>query len=452
MSLHVAFQGAAVGVAKHGGKLHRPCVKAAAGHADFRAHVQDALAPHPAYAQNRDSHIARAEFRRGIVGSAQMEGIGSECAVRPGNFGRGVPLDDLSAVLVLLPVLDGGMVHRHIDAADAHALSMGFQCVGFLRVNGHVPGDGDVILPIQRYAHIAVIFHAGKGGGDVQRRHAHAEDIGPVLAFVFCADGHIPGAVDGTVRDINIRRAPVDDTGIAYAHAGKRAYGDCSHFHTGTIFCLSLQGIDIDILGRDSGFVHGHVRVVVRMDNGVRNIDGRSSGRSDAHIFRVNVAGLLRRYIYIIPGLQNSAADFRMDAHLPGIRRTLVVCGRSKADGRILCRFEVVLFRALQTVELCVAVAKEAVRFVYAAYMYFIPLVVLRVIPVQMLFDLILGVRADARGIVVFIFGIGKLGIRDALVDGGNGYVHAYADAAGSHARHLAVKVARFFRFHVDII
>ena len=436
MPLHVAFQSTPVCIAQRGGKLHRPGIKAAAGHADIRAHVHDALAPHPAYAQDRDSGTARAELRRGIVGRAQMEGIGSECAVRSCNFGSDVPRDSIS---VFSTILDGGMVHRHIDATDAYALGMGFQRIGFLRVNSNVLSGGDVVRPAQCDAHIAVIFHAGKGGSDVQRRHTHAEDLGLVLAFVlrfYCDILYIDilCALDIAVRYINIRRAPVDDTGIADAHAGKCAYSDRGHLYLGAFVRLRLQSIDVDILARDSGFVHGHVRVVVRVDNGVRNVNGSGTGRSDTYIFCENVAGILCSYFDIVSCGEDNVADFGMDAHLPCIGRSRIVCRRSKTYAHVFGRFDI---RRAKAVNLCAFDAQCALRGVHA---------------IQMLFDLILSVRIDSRGVVVFIFGVRKLGIRDAFVDGSDGYVHAYADTAGGSPCHLAVKAALFFRFYVDIM
>ena len=163
---HVAFQGAAIGITKHGSEFHSLCVEIAASYADLRAHVHDALAPHPADTENRDGHVARAELRRGIVGRAQMELIGRECAVRSRDFGRSFPFDDIP-VFVFFPVLDSGMVHRHVDAADTYALGMSFQRIGFLRVNGNIIGSRNGILPVQCDTHIAVVFHAGKGGRNV---------------------------------------------------------------------------------------------------------------------------------------------------------------------------------------------------------------------------------------------------------------------------------------------
>ena len=135
--LHVAFDGAAVSIAEHGGELHRFRVESTARHVDIRTHGHDALAPHRADAKNRYGHVACAELRRGIVGSAQMERIGSESAIRPRDFGRSDPLDNIPFI-VFFPVLDGGMVNRHIDAAYAYALGMGFQRIGFLRINGYI--------------------------------------------------------------------------------------------------------------------------------------------------------------------------------------------------------------------------------------------------------------------------------------------------------------------------
>ena len=127
LPFHIALQGAAVGVPQQGDEFHRFRVEGAACDTHFRAQVHDSLAPHPAHAENRDGGVARAELARGVVDRAQMERLGGECAecvVVARDFGCGSPL-----------VLDGGVVHRHIRAAHAYALSMGFQRVGFLRVD-----------------------------------------------------------------------------------------------------------------------------------------------------------------------------------------------------------------------------------------------------------------------------------------------------------------------------
>ena len=278
-----------------------------------------------------------------------------------------------------------------------------------------------------------------------------------MFALVRCVDGDISRACDFTARDIDIRAAPVHDARIANAHAAQCAHGHRRHPDIGALLAvlrlrLCLQSVDVDILTRNGGIVHRHVRIVVSMDDGVRNIDGGGAGRSDANIFHKNVAAVLRRHVDVVPGLQDSAAHFRMDAHLPGIGRRRIVSRRGKAYTRICRCVEIFLVRSIQAIELCAVSAKSALRFVYTAYMYDLTTVVLRVIPVQLLVDLALGSRADARRIVVFILGAGKLGIRDALVNGDNGHVDAHADAACAHARHLAVKAARLFRLYVNII
>ena len=360
MPLHVAFQGAPVGIAQRRGEFHDPGIKSAAGHADIRAHVHDALAPHPAYAQDRDSGTARAELRRGIVGRAQMEGIGSECAVRPRDFGRDVPRYYLS-ILVLLPVLNGGMVHRHIDAAYAYALCMGFQRIGFLCVNSDgfssrdVSGDNIiriVLRVVQRNSHIAVIFHTGESGGDIHRGDAHIEDIGFVLALIQCVDGDIPfRAFDGAARDIDVRGALVDDAGIADAHADANSSGARFHFDLGAISLLRLPGFDGDILARDIGSVHGHVGVIVRMDDVICDSGGDTAAHRDLQIFLKNVVGVRRLHIDISRSRQSFPADLGMDALLPGIGRTLFICGRGKAYAHFLGLFEVALGLGVQTEE-----------------------------------------------------------------------------------------------------
>ena len=371
-----------------------------------------------------------------------MEGIGRECAVRSRDVGRCVPLEYFS-VFVLLPVLDGGVVHRHVDAADADALGMGFESVGSLRVDGDVLPGGNVVRSGQRDAHIAVIFHAGKGGGDVQRGDAHAENLGFVLALVRRVDGDVLRTLDGAVRDIDVRCAPVHDARVADAHAAKGAHGDSRHPDVGALLavlrrCLRLQSVDVDVLARDRGVVaHGHVGVVVRMDDGVRDVHRRGAGRRDAYIFRGNVTNIRRLHIDVVPRRQSGSVDFGMDAHFPGIGRIRFVCRRGKAYGRIPCFFKVALVRAVQAIELCAAVAKDALRPVHAG---------------KMLLDLGIGGVAYARRIVVLVFGARKLGVGDSLVDGGDGHIDADADAACSGARHQAVKAARFFRRHVDIV
>ena len=450
-------------------------VECAACHVDIRAHGHDALAPHPAYAENRDGSVARAEFCRGIVGCAQMEGIGTECAVRSRNFGRNEPCIPRRVTRLLNPsaVFDGGMVHRHIDAADAYALGMGFQRIGFLRVNGDVFSSGDVgsfdvictvLRIIQRDTHIAIVFHAGKSSGDIQRGDAHAEDIGSVFALVRCVDGDIFRTygignfaapfrqADSTARDIDIRTAPVDDAGVADAHTAKRAYSDRSHAHLGAVTLLRLQGVDVDVLARDSRIGKGYVRVVVGMDDGIRNVHGCSAGRSDTYIFRGYVAGVLGGYIDIVTRCQGRAVSYGgMDALLPGIGGRRIVCRRVKVNTHIFECFEVFHIIIVHAVELCAVSAKSTLHFIDAAYMYVLPLVVLRVKPVQVLSNLILGGGTNFD-FPIFILGVRKLGFRDALVDGGDRHVDVHADAAGSHARHLAVKAALFFRFHVNII
>ena len=344
MSFHVAFQctSLSIGITKQGDELHRFRVECSACHVDIRAHGHDTFTPHPAYAQNRDSDITRAELRRGIVGCAQMEGIGTEFAVCPRNFGRGVPFDDIP-VFVFFPVLNGGMVHRHIDAADAYALGMGFQRVGFLCVNGDVfsrrdvSGDNIILTVrriVQRNAYIAVVFHTGKGGSNVQCGDSHTEDIGSVFALVRCVDGDIFRTygigniaapfrhANSTARDIDIRTAPVDNAGVADTHTAKRAYSDRSHAHLGAVTLLRLQGVDVDVLARNGSAVQGHVRIVVGMDDGVRNVHGCSASCRDTHIFLINVAGVLSRHINISLSCQGSvAANLGMDAQLLGIRR-----------------------------------------------------------------------------------------------------------------------------------
>ena len=66
--------------------------------------------------------------------------------------------------------------------------------------------------------------------------------------------------------------------------------------------------------------------------------------------------------------------------------------------------------------------------------------------------DFILGARIGAHRGPFFISGTRKLGISDALVDGGNRHIDPYADAPNSNPRYAAVEFALRFRFHVNII
>ena len=233
-----------------------------------------------------------------------MEGIGSERAVRSRDFCRSSPL-----------VLNGGMVHRHIYAANAYALGMGFQHIGFFRVNDDAIGSRDGIGSTQCYPDIAVTFHTGKGSCDIQGRDSHIGYLCAALAIVLRQNCNILRngsarialfmiqAGDGTARDIDIRTAFVDDARIAYAHAETRAYGDRCHSDVGTFafFLLSLQGFDGDILASDRSLIKGHIRIVVHMDNGIRDAHG-SAAHSDSHIFLRNVAGLFCQHIDIVRG------------------------------------------------------------------------------------------------------------------------------------------------------
>ena len=222
-----------------------------------------------------------------------MERLGGECAkcvVNARNFGRSSPL-----------VIDGGMVHCHISAADAHALGMGFQCVIFLRIDGDTFGSGDFTFSGQCDAHIPGIFHVGKGERSLGQRNPSISNFCTALALVVCVDGNIPLAFNVTVRDIDIRCALVHDASVANANANASHF-DCVHIDFGTVASLCLNGFDIDIIARNGSIIQCHIRVMVHMDDGIRNTGGHSATHSNFCIFGGNVTGLLCRHNDILTG------------------------------------------------------------------------------------------------------------------------------------------------------
>ena len=254
-----------------------------------------------------------------------------------------------------------------------------------------------------------------------------------MLALVQCVDGYpfvisaVACGFDGAARNIDIRAALVDDAGIADAHAAKSAYGDSRHAHLGAVALLRLQGVDINIFASYRSTVKGHIRVVVSMDDGVRNIHGCAEARSDAHLFLMNVTGVSRFHIHITGSCQFSpTTDRGVDALLPGIRRFIRIGRRRKAYAHILCIVEVstlgIQILGTHPNEFCALNAKGTfgLRAVHVG---------------KLLLNFSLGSVAHARAIPVFIFGIAELGIGDALVDGGNAHIDAYAEAACGSAR-----------------
>ena len=198
---------------------------------------------------------------------------------------------------------------------------------------------------------------------------------------------------------------------------------------------MCLQGVDVDIFARDSSILKGNVRVVVGMDDGVRNIHGSAEARSDAHLFLMNVAGISRFHIHISGSRQGSpAADRGVDALLPGIRRVLCINRRRKAY-LYIPGIRQILIRGTQPKDLCILpivvldangafglrtvhVAKLLINFIFSELIGALPVFI-----------------GSAHESPIFIFGIAELGIGDALVDGGNAHIDAYAEAACGSAR-----------------
>ena len=335
------------------------------------------------------------------------------------------------------------MVHRHSHAAYAYALGMGFQRVGLLRVDDGVLRGGDVVRAAQRDAHVRIVLHAGKGGGDVQRRDTHVGNLRLALAVVLRVDGKafVRNAAargrDAAVRDIDVRGAVVDDARVADAHAEPCADADRRHGDLGTVVLLSLQRFDVDVPARDGGAVQRHVRVVVRMDDGVGNAYGSAAHR-DRHILLFDVVLLLGFHVDVSVRRQDGLLDRGMDALLVGLFR-----GHVKADGHVPRRAEVAV-RAAQSGEFRAADAERALRAVHAA--------IVAAVPVQMQVDFIFGGRIDVHGVPFFIAGARKLGFRDALAHRGDRHVDAHAEAAHGDARHAAVKAALFRRLYVDVV
>ena len=354
-----------------------------------------------------------------------MERLGSECAecvVVAHDFGCGSPL-----------VLDGGVVHRHIRAAHAYALGMGFQRVGFLRVDGDVLGGGDFVFPGQRDPHIAGIFHVGKSESGLDQGNPRISNFSAAFALVVCVDSETPLAFNGAVRDIDVRRALVHYARVAYAHADA-SHADRVHIDLGAV--ARLRSFDVDVLARDGSLVQCHVRVMVHMDDGVRDTRGHGAAHRDFRIFCGNVAGLFRRQIDTLPARYRCyrcvTADLGMDALLLGSG-----IGHREVGFLILCRFEVLLVRGGQAVECRTAGAERALRFVHA---------------VQMNFYLVFCDLVGAHALAVLVGGIAELGIGDALVYRGDCHIDARAHAAHGNTRHAALDVARFFRCHSGIV
>ena len=259
-----------------------------------------------------------------------MERLGSECAecvVVAHDFGCGSPL-----------VLDGGVVHRHIRAAHAYALGMGFQRVGFLRVDGDVLGGGDFVFPGQRDPHIAGIFHVGKSESGLDQGNPRISNFSAAFALVVCVDSETPLAFNGAVRDIDVRRALVHYARVAYAHADA-SHADRVHIDLGAVASLCLQGFDIDIFACDGSIVYCYFRVMVHMDNGVCNTGGHSTTYSNISIFGGNITGLLCRHNDIITGCYGCVStELGMDALLISSRIRY-----REVYFLIFCRFEVLL-------------------------------------------------------------------------------------------------------------
>ena len=444
MPLHIAFQRAAIGTSQPGSKLHVLRVEGTARNTHFRAQVHNPLAPHPADTEQGNRGIACAEVRRGVISCPQMEGIGAIGAARACDFGCSQSLDII--ILVLAAVLDGGMVHRHVDTAYAHALSMGVQHIGSLGINGDVPiGGRNIVGTGKRYAHIILIFHAGKGGGNGDSTHAHIEYVGFVLALVQGIDGDIFRALDGAACDINIRGSLVDDACIAYTYANAQSASTGLYFNFRAIACLSLMGFEGDILARDIGIIKGYIRIVVRMDDSIRDTGGNAAAHSGVHILLKNVTLLRSRHIDITRSRQ-CPAYLGMDALLPGIGRIRFVCWRGKTHDRISCRTEVAV-RGAEAEEFRTADAERTLGAVHA-----LSARAFAVCAVQVNVDFVFGTLIGARTLAIFIGGIAELGIGDALVDGGDRHIDTHADAAYGHTGYAAVKFAHFFRIHIDIL
>ena len=438
MPFDIALQSAPVGTAQQGGKLHIFRIEAATGYVYNSPHIHNAFAPHPAYADNGDCHIARTEFGLGIIRGTKMERISLERAIRARDFGHGVTLDYIF-LIVLFAVLNGGMVYRHIDTTDTDTLSMGFERIGFLGVNSDIFGSGNIVCSVQPDPNIVFIFHTGKGGGCIYRRNTHIKNLGFVLALVQGTYGNILRPLDGAVRDVHIRGSLIDYPRIAYAYTNTYSPGTCLHLNIGAFVCLRLFGFYGDVLARDAGFIHRHIGVVICMDNVVSYSGRDTAAHRDFQIFLENIAGVQRLHIDISRSRQSFFADL-------GMNPLLIGCRRGKTYLYISCPLEVAV-RALQAEEFCAINAQSPLRSIYAA----IGLAILGR-AVQMNIDFILGTRISTHGVPFFIRGTGKLGVRDALVNGSNRHIHAYADTAHGNARYAAVKITLCSRFHVDII
>ena len=278
-----------------------------------------------------------------------MEGISAVGAIGASNFGHSQPLDII--ILVFAAILNGGMVHRHVDTAYAHALSMSVQHIGSLGINGDVPlGSRNVVGSGKRYTYIILIFHAGKSGGNADSAHSHIENLSLVLAFVQGIDGDIFRSLDGAARDVDIRGTFVDDACVAHTYANAQTTSTSLYFDFRAITSLSLMGFEGDILARDIGIIKVYVRIVIRMDNGIRNTGGNAAAHRGIHILLKNVALFRCGHIDITRSRQ-SPAYLSMHALLLGVRGVRLIGWGRKAYGGIPCCIEILLVLRVQAEE-----------------------------------------------------------------------------------------------------
>ena len=215
---------------------------------------------------------------------------------------------------------------------------MSLQCIGFLGINGDIIGSGNIVCSPQLNSNIVFVFHTGKGSSDIYRRNTHIKNLGFVFTLVQGGHSYIFCALDGAVRDANIRGSLVDDTSIAYAYPNTDGTGTGLDFNLRAFVLLGLLGLDGDVLASDGGPVHGHIGVVVGMNNIVSHSGRYTATNCYIQIFLENITGVLSRYIDIARSRQRFPANLGMRALLSGIRRSITIGRGGKAYTHISCR------------------------------------------------------------------------------------------------------------------
>ena len=119
--------------------------------------------------------------------------------------------------------------------------------------------------------------------------------------FTLVQGGHsdIFRALDGAASDVNICGTFIDDTSISYSYPNTDGTGTGLHFNLRAFVLLGLLGLDGDVLACDGGPVHGHIGVVVGMNNIVSHRGRDTATNCYIQIFLENITGVLSRYIDI---------------------------------------------------------------------------------------------------------------------------------------------------------